>query len=132
MSETASLPAKPSQKDRRHLRRYPVRWRAVLEIEGRLGSSVGVTVNVSADGCMLLTDHNQPVIGKARLTLQLPPLRPGSHPEIVTLPTRITHTSLSGSHRGFLVGLAFTQPESDPVVRLRHRVGDLPSVRTKP
>jgi hypothetical protein len=81
---------------------------------------------------MLLTDHNQPVIGKARLTLQLPPLRPGSHPEIVTLPTRITHTSLSGSHRGFLVGLAFTQPESDPVVRLRHRVGDLPSVRTKP
>lgn len=110
--------------ERRHERRYPVRWRAVLELADTHACHPGVSVNVSAEGAMVLFEHNLPSSGKARLHLMLPPQQPGVAPCVVSFTARITHTSLSGAHGGFLVGLRFEGDNGKAITRLRQRTSD--------
>ncbi len=117
-----ATPAK-ARPERRHDRRYPVHWRAVIELRDTHACHPATTVNLSPEGAMLRCEHNLPGSGPIRLHLQLPPLKPGAGPSLISLTGRITHTSFSGIHRGFLIGLRFDGGNSAAASQLAHRLG---------
>ena len=99
--------------------RYPVKWRAALE----MGKDFvyGNTIDVSTTGAGIIVATNLPLKRPVRLHLQLPPAHCSADREAVSLEGRIAYAILSGRPNGFLIGVESGKPAAPVVARLtRH------------
>jgi len=95
--------------EHREAKRYPFHWPVAIVFDSADNQNTyhGVTHDVSASGCAILTDHNVFSEHTVTVLLSLPTDHPGGHRPVVEVKARMVYTVLSSGHNQFRCGIEF-------------------------
>ncbi len=95
--------------DHRKNKRYPFKWRVAIVFASVENEETyhGVTHDVSASGCSILTEHNIFSEEIVSVLISLPVEHPGGRRKLVEVQARMVYTVLSAGHQKFRCGIEF-------------------------
>lgn len=97
--------------EHRNSKRYPFKWRGAIVFPSidQEETYHGVTHDISAGGCAVLTEHNVYSEETVSVLISLPAENPTGRHKVIEAQARIVYTVLSSGHRKFRCGIQFLQ-----------------------